>query len=113
MSETTIYTPLFRAGDVVMVNRDLRVNFPYEMCGEDISDGWGCCFIGRMAGFRGDHVTIREVCFTDTPHPRYKIKEDSGAFYWTDGMFEPPASYAPIEVDERDWSSFFAGFSGR
>lgn len=113
MSETTICTPLFRAGDVVMVNRDLRVNFPYEMCGEDISDGWGCCFIGRMAGFRGDHVTIREVCFTDTPHPRYKIKEDSGAFYWTDGMFEPPASYAPIEVDERDWSSFFAGFSGR
>ena len=113
MSETTtVCTPLFQPGDVVTVCRNLSVFVPYAMNGEDMSFG-GCTFITGMSKFYGKPVTIKEIIRDNPSHPRYHIYEDNGAFYWTDGMFEPPASYASLEVDERDWSSFFGGFSGR
>lgn len=66
----------YKVGDKVKVREDLSTKDAYD----------GCSFVPEMKLFLGETVTIHKVYGNIN---RYEIKEDHGAWYWTDSMFEP------------------------
>lgn len=64
-----------KVGDKVRIRTDLIYDGEYD--GGNIND--------EMVSWRGEEVTISEVCAEDNG---YEIEEDSGCFFWTDSMFE-------------------------
>ena len=66
----------YKVGDKVKVREDLSTKDEYDRCS----------FVPEMKLFLGETVTIHKVCGDIN---RYEIKEDHGAWYWTDSMFEP------------------------
>lgn len=66
----------YKVGDKVKVREDLPTDKMYD----------GCYVTPSMILFLGKTVTIRKVRWSIN---RYEIKEDLGAWNWTDSMFEP------------------------
>ena len=66
----------FKKGDKVRVRQDLEVGKYYNMEDSSIKD----IVVDRMAGLRGEVVTIRRA------GAKYSIEESM--YEWTDGMFE-------------------------
>ena len=65
----------FNVGDKVRVREDLMISKSYD-------GGW--IFVERMAKYRGEVVTIRNVSVRG-----YRIEEDGGDCGWGEDMFEP------------------------
>ena len=82
----------YKVGDKVKVREDLSTKDEYD----------GCSFVPEMKLFLGEAVTIHKVCGNIN---RYEIKEDDGAWYWTDSMFEPLESenLADETNDSDEW----------
>lgn len=74
----------YKVGDKVKVREDLSTKDAYD----------GCSFVPEMKLFLGETVTIHKVCGNIN---RYEIKEDHGAWYWTDEMFESLESENPAD----------------
>lgn len=82
----------YKVGDKVKVREDLSTKDAYD----------GCSFVPEMKLFLGETVTIHKVCGNIN---RYEIKEDHGAWYWTDSMFEPLESENSTDEinDSEEW----------
>ena len=74
----------YKVGDKVRVREDLSTDKMYD----------GCYVTPSMILFLGKTVTIRKVCWSIN---RYEIKEDLGAWNWTDEMFESLESENPAD----------------
>lgn len=74
----------YKVGDKVKVREDLSTDKMYD----------GCYVTPSMILFLGKTVTIRKVSWSIN---RYEIKEDLGAWNWTDEMFESLESENPAD----------------
>ena len=74
----------YKVGDKVRVREDLSTDKMYD----------GCYVTPSMILFLGKTVTIRKVRWSIN---RYEIKEDLGAWNWTDEMFESLESENPAD----------------
>lgn len=74
----------YKVGDKVKVREDLSTDKMYD----------GCYVTPSMILFLGKTVTIRKVRWSIN---RYEIKEDLGAWNWTDEMFESLESENPAD----------------
>jgi len=77
----------YKVGDRVRVRKDLEVDKGYD----------DACFAEGMKKYLGKIVTIA----TDGG-VFYSIKEDNGAFYWTDEMFEGLATFTKDDLHDGD-----------
>lgn len=82
----------YKVGDKVRVREDLSTDKMYD----------GCYVHSLMVVFFGKTVTIHEVRENIN---RYRIKEDCGAWYWNDSMFESLESKNPADEtnDSEEW----------
>ena len=90
----------YHVGDKVVVRSDLVEDEVYYM-----DDGRaGDSYVYEMVNYRGEIVTISDV------GDKYSIEEDSGAFWWTDEMFECLAEQGnESEVSSEDLMSLLNG----
>lgn len=94
---------LYKPGDIVTVRNDLESYRSYAMY-DDMSHYMNA--VDAMLQFCGTDMTVD--CVVDPGF--YKMVEDNGTFYWSDGMFSGHVDDTPLEDDRSAWDSFFSDF---
>ena len=90
----------YKVNDVVMVRSDIQIDSTYG----------SCSFVSQMAEYIGRPLTIREV--HDSPfndNDDYFIYEDSGEWYWTDGMLVPYVPEEALDIEPEDFFELLGG----